>query len=315
MQILLRILGAFLVAAAACFASLAQPQQRSVALTFDDLPSADTSDPSEARFINLKILHALDQHHAAAVGFVIESRVQEIGEARGKALLDEWTKRKYDLGNHTFSHIASDKLTAEQFEQGIVKGEASLAAALAKVGKTPRYFRFPQNHTGDTKEKHDAIAAFLAQRGYKLAVCTVENEDFAFNEAYLKMLSSKDRTSAAKLRADYLAYTSTEIDYYAGLQKQLFGREIPHVMVLHVNRLNADLMDELLGLFEQRQYRFVTLDAALSDDAYKTPDNFIPRFARYGPMWAYRWAAQFNIQVDGSLEPEPPGWITDYSKD
>jgi peptidoglycan/xylan/chitin deacetylase (PgdA/CDA1 family) len=246
---------------------------------------------------------------------VIESRVQEIGEARGKALLDEWTKRKYDLGNHTFSHIASDKLTAEQFEQGIVKGEASLAAALAKVGKTPRYFRFPQNHTGDTKEKHDAIAAFLAQRGYKLAVCTVENEDFAFNEAYLKMLSSKDRTSAAKLRADYLAYTSTEIDYYAGLQKQLFGREIPHVMVLHVNRLNADLMDELLGLFEQRQYRFVTLDAALSDDAYKTPDNFIPRFARYGPMWAYRWAAQFNIQVDGSLEPEPPGWITDYSKD
>ena len=129
------------------------------------------------------------------------------------------------------------------------------------------------------------------------------------------MLSSQDQTSAAKLRADYLAYTSTQIDYYTGLHKQIFGREIPHVMLLHVNRLNADLVDKLLDLFEQKQYRFVTLEAALSDDAYNTPNHFIPRFARFGPMWAYRWAAQLNIQVNGSLEPEPPAWITNYGKE
>src|SRR5207247_2483309 len=110
-------------------------------------------------------------------------------------------------------------------------GEASFAAVLAKAGKTPRYFRFPENHTGDTKEKHDAIAAFLAARGYRLAVCTIDTEDFLFNTAYLRMLSSKDETSAARLRADYLTYTSTEIDYYSGLHKQVFGREIPQVML------------------------------------------------------------------------------------
>ena len=135
---------------------------------------------------------------------MIEQRVQEIGKRQGQELLVEWVERGYGLGNDTFSHAISDDLTVEQFERGIVAGEASFAAALAKVGRVPRYFRFPQNHTGDTKEKHDAIAGFLTDRGYRVAVCTIDNEDYAFNAAYLKVLSRKDNPSAAKLRTDYL---------------------------------------------------------------------------------------------------------------
>jgi len=309
---LLRIVGALLFGVVCAVSSLAQ--QRSVALTFDDLPVADTTDPAEARSINISILNSLDRHHAPSIGFVIERRVQQIGESQGNQLLDQWVERGYELGNHTFSHTISDDLTTEQFEREIVAGETSLAAALAKVGKAPRYFRFPESHTGDTKEKHDAIAAFLAQHGYKVAVCTIDNEDYAFNAAYLKILSGADDTSAAKLRADYLTYTSAEIDYYTGLHKQIFGREIPHVMLLHVNRLNADLIDKLLELFEQKQYRFVTLDAALSDPAYNTPDTFVPRFAKYGPMWGYRWAAERRVPVNGTLESEPPAWVLHYGK-
>jgi len=310
---LFRIMGAFLLVVVCAVSSLAQ--QRSVALTFDDLPEAGTADPAEARSINISILNSLDRHHVPSIGFVIERRVQEIGQNQGKQLLDQWVERGYELGNHTFSHTIADDLTAEQFERGIVAGEASFAVALAKAGKTPRYFRFPENHTGDTKDKHDAIAAFLKQRGYKVAVCTIDNEDYAFNAAYLKMLSSKDNTSAAKLRADYLAYTSTEIDYYTGLHRQIFGREIPHVMLLHVNRLNADLIDKVLELFEQKQYRFVPLDAALFDPAYSTPDTFVPRFSKYGPMWGYRWAAELRVQVNGALESEPPAWVLQFGKE
>jgi peptidoglycan/xylan/chitin deacetylase (PgdA/CDA1 family) len=307
---LFRIMGAFLCLAVCVSPSAAQ--RRSVALTFDDLPVVGTVDPAEARSINISILDSLDQHHAPAIGFVIESRVEEIGKSQGQELLNQWVERGYELGNHTFSHTISDDLTTEQFERGIVAGETSFAAALAKAGKTPRYFRFPQSHTGNTKEKHDAIAAFLVQRHYKVAVCTIDNEDYAFNAAYVKMLSSKDNASAAKLRTDYLAYTSTEIDYYSGLHKQIFGREIPHVMLLHVNRLNADLIDKLLELFGQKQYQFVTLDAALSDPAYNTPDSFVPRFSKFGPMWGYRWAAELGVRVNGALESEPPAWVLKY---
>jgi len=312
MRKLFRITSAFFSVVVCALSSLAQ--QRTVALTFDDLPVAGTVDPTEARSINVSILNSLDRHHVSSIGFVIESRVQEIGATQGKQLLAEWVARGYELGNHTFSHAISDDLTADQFDEGIVAGESSFAAALAKAGKIPRYFRFPQSHTGDTKEKHDAIAAFLTKRGYKVAVCTIDNEDFVFNAAYLKMLSTRDDTSAAKLRADYLAYTSTEISYYSELHKQKFGREIPHVMVLHVNRLNADIIDKLLELFDQQHYRFVTLDVALSDPAYKTADVFLPRFSKFGPMWGYRWAAELQVPVNGNLESEPPAWILTYGK-
>lgn len=272
------------VSVLALFAFLPLAQQRSVALTFDDLPVAATSDPSEARYINLSILDSLDRHHAPAIGFVIERRVQQVSDSQGPKLLDQWVRRGYDLGNHTLSHVDINNLSVEQIEQEIVGGEGSFVVALASVGKTPRYFRFPENHTGDTKEKHDAVAAFLAQRGYRVAPCTIDNEDYRIDPVYRIMLANNDQASAVKLRAAYLAYTSTEIDYYAGLHKQIFGREIPHVMLLHANKLNADLINQLLELFAQKQYRFVTLDEALSDPAFKIPDTFV---TQYGWMWGY----------------------------
>lgn len=287
-------------------------QQRKVAITFDDLPIAGSLDPAEARAINLAILNSLDRYHVPAIGFVIGKRVQDIGNDQGQALLTEWVRRGYDLGNHTYSHTSFDDLTVEQFEREIVAGEAAIRPVLEKVGERPHYFRFPENQTGDTKEKHDAIASFLAQRGYQLAVCTIDNEDYNFNRAYVKMLSNKDDTSAAKLRADYLAYTSKEIDYYAGLHKQVFGREIPQVMLLHVNALNADVIDQVLALFKTKHYRFVSLRAAFSDPAFKTPDEFV---TKEGWMWGYRWAKVLGVRVNGSLESEPPSWISQYDKE
>ena len=78
------------------------------------------------------------------------------------------------------------------------------------------------NHTGDTQLKHEQVMAFLAQRGYRLAPCTIDNSDYLFNTVYLRLLAEHD-PAAQKLRVEYLAYTDSEIDYYAGLNKQVFG--------------------------------------------------------------------------------------------
>src|SRR5262249_31661967 len=156
-------------------------QQRSVAVTFDDLPVAGTSDVAEARSINDAILKSLKRNHVPAIGFVIESRVQEIGAVQGREILDRWVSEGNDLGNHSLSHTSFNDLAVEQFEQEIVKGEASFSAALAKTGKRPQYFRFPKNNTGETREKHDAMAKFRASRGYRMAPCTIDNEDYVFD--------------------------------------------------------------------------------------------------------------------------------------
>ncbi len=300
-----------------CFPVAAQTL--TVVLTFDDLPLAagqgpagTQKNPVEAQRVNGALLGALKKHHAPAIGFVNGKTVEELGSDKGKQILRQWTQEGFDLGNHTFSHADLNNITLEQFQQEVATGEDSFRQMLAEAGKTPRYLRFPYNHTGETKEKHDSAALFLKQRGYQIAACTIDNEDYLFDAAYVQMLARTDDGSAAKLRAEYLAYTAVEIDYYASLHKQLFGREIPQVMLLHANLLNADVIDKILGIFEEKHYRFVSLETAQSDPAYRVPDTFVSKF---GPMWAYRWAKELGIKVDGSLESEPPAWITQYGQE
>jgi peptidoglycan-N-acetylglucosamine deacetylase len=144
-----------------------------------------------------------------------------------------------------------------------------------------------------------------------LAACTIDTSDYLFNRAYAVATENRDVTMAARLRGAYLKYSGDEIDYYAGLNKQVIGYEPPEVMLLHDNLLNSEVLDEILGLFEARGYRFVRLHEAQSDAAYKIPDTYI---TSYGPMWGYRWAREHGIKVDGRLEPEVPDWVTRYKE-
>lgn len=278
----------------------APPHQRTVAITIDDLPYATAGDraPTEserayADSINRTIITTLVQRHVPVTGFVIQRRVEQLG---GERMLNEWRDARLDLGNHSYSHPDFNTLSVAQIEDEIVRGEALL--------HSPRFFRFPFNHDGDTRDKHDSIAAFLAHRGYQVATCTIQNDDWMFNGAYVRALGAGDGTLAARVRAAYLAYTKTEIAYYADLSRQVLGYEPPQVMLLHDNKLNADALGDVLALFEH--YRFITLSAAQKDPAYQIPDTVV---TPDGPMWAYRWARTRHISVNGALEQEPPSWI------
>jgi peptidoglycan/xylan/chitin deacetylase (PgdA/CDA1 family) len=294
-------------------------QGRTVAITVDDLPYTGgalasqkvSAEASAAEIVNDRLLAAFRARHVPVTGFVIQKHVESLGPLAGTRILKEWISQGFDLGNHTYSHPDINDLSPEEMEVEIARGESGFGQLMREVGKKPEFFRFPMNHTGDTKAKHDVIATFLSQRGYQLATCTIDNSDYLFNDAYVRMLATHDDRAAQNLRLEYLAYTSVEIDYYAGLNKQVFGYEPPQVMLVHDNRLNADLIEQVLALFEKKQYRFVSLAVAQSDAAYQTPDTYI---TKYGPMWGYRWAKERNVKVNGSLEPDPPKWVVDYGK-
>jgi peptidoglycan/xylan/chitin deacetylase (PgdA/CDA1 family) len=297
------------------WSSSALAQNRTVAITVDDLPyaSADavsSSDAVVAKEVNRRILSALRLHHAPVTGFVVQKGVEDLGPTAAIEILRNWTRGNFDLGNHTYSHQDANQLSLAELEDEIIKGETSFVPLMKQAGKKPGFFRFPMNHTGETEQKHGKVAAFLAQRGYRVATSTIDNSDYVFNAAYVPMLAAHD-SSAQRLRSEYLAYTSAEIDYYAGLSKQIFGYEPPQVMLLHDNRLNADMIGQLLALFEKKHYKFVSLNRAQADPAYQIPDTCI---TKYGPMWGYRWAAERGVKVNGRLEPEPPEWIANYGK-
>jgi len=293
-------------------------QTHAVAITVDDLPfitGADgpmgPKDVPQASAANRKLVSALRRHGVPVTGFVIEKGVEELGREGGAGILRLWVNEGLDLGNHSFAHPDFNDLSVDQFEDQIVRGETTLAPLMKAAGKKVEFFRFPFNHTGDTKEKHDAVAAFLAQRGYRLAPCTIETSDWMFAGAYARMLARHDEASAARLRAEYLKFSAAQIDYFARLDTQVWGYEPPQVMLIHDNQLNADVIEDLLGLFEKRHYRWVSLSDAEADPAYQLPETDITKF---GPMWGYRWAKERQVKVDGSLEQEPPQWIAEYGR-
>jgi len=95
------------------------------------------------------------------------------------------------------------------------------------------------------------------------------------------------------------------------LDRRVLGYEPPQVMLIHDSLLNADVISDLLTLFRDRNYEFVTLAKAQSDPAYSIPDTYV---TKYGPMWGYRWAVERNLGRLGMRETEPPTWVTDYAE-
>jgi peptidoglycan/xylan/chitin deacetylase (PgdA/CDA1 family) len=84
---------------------------RKVAVTFDDLPGAvpgtDSAmgNLSDLRRQNHQICQVLRRHHAPAIGFVIERKLQVSAERDARAgILEEWIESGFELGNHTYSH-------------------------------------------------------------------------------------------------------------------------------------------------------------------------------------------------------------------
>ncbi len=302
--------------------AFSQATTHTVAITIDDLPfiTGDNSRPmtpvdaKAAEQSNRKLLAGLGRHHVPVTGFVIQHGVEALGTDAGTAILREWIKQGFDLGNHSYAHPNFNDLTVPQFEDQVTRGEAAIKPLMASEHRKLQFFRFPYNHTGDTQQKHDALAAFLARRGYRLAPCTIEDSDWLFNATYFLARSRHDQAAIARVRADYLAFAAAQIDYFLKLDQQVLGYDAPHIMLMHDNPLNADVIDDLLDLFEERGFRFVTLSQAESDPIYRQPDPYIAKSAAFGPMWGYRWAVQRGVHVDGSLEPNVPDWIQAYGK-
>src|SRR6266481_5912586 len=115
-----------------------------VAFTVDDLPFASGSampltkdDAATARGVNRQLLQAFARHKIPATGFVNEQRIEQIGQPTGLAILAAWIKPGFDLGNHLYSHPDVNMLTIESAEMEIIRGEASIAAVMARGSRRP----------------------------------------------------------------------------------------------------------------------------------------------------------------------------------
>jgi peptidoglycan-N-acetylglucosamine deacetylase len=101
-------------------------------------------------------------------------------------------------------------------------------------------------------------------------------------------------------------YMESVVAFFEQRSVEVVGREIPQILLVHASEMNADLIADLLAMFRRRGYRFVPLDEALADPAYRLPDGYT---GTKGISWIHRWGVAKGMPV--KLEPEPPQWAQD----
>lgn len=271
---------------------------RTVAVTFDDLPdiNADEHPVEVERAITRKLLASLKRHDIPAIGFVNEEQLEDT------SVLELWLDAGFDLGNHTFAHSDFDKVHVAEAEDDILKGEAVTRPLVESRGKHLVWFRHPFLDTGATLADRDAIDSFLTAHGYRIAPVTIDDSDWVYAYAY----ENAAPVLRTLIRSSYVRYLDRRFAFAEALSRRVFGREIPQILLLHASALNADTFDDVAALILKRGYRAVTLDEAMRDDAYATPEHWTAG----GVGWFERWGVERGIPVSVfDADPPVPRWI------
>lgn len=289
----------------------AMSTQRSVALTFDDLPGTAVSggncEAVTLLEVNERLLSHLEGFEIPATGLVTASRACE--ELRAKLLpriLELWLEAGHDLGNHTFSHPDLNNTPLEDYKEDIIRGEQILRRVLEQQGRELRFFRHPLLHTGADTNTKQAVATFLGERGYRVAPVTIDNQEWIFAAVYTRAKQAGDHETMERVVEAYIPFMKEVFEFFEEWSREVLGREIPQVLLLHVNELNADHLPRLVRMMRRRGYEFVSLEQALRDGAYESEDAYAgPR----GLSWLHRWALTRGMEL--RQEPREPEWLSE----
>jgi len=295
----------------------AQAPSRQVAITFDDLPIAGVlrRDDAASRELTAKLLRAIGEHKVPVVGFVNEDKLLARDGSQNTervALLRRWLDGGLELGNHGYSHRDFNETPLDVFEADVLKGESVIRPLMKERGQTLRFFRHPFLHTGRDLDTRAKFERFLAERGYRVAPVTIDNEEYVFAAAYDRASARGARDMAQRVADAYVPYMEAKFEFFERNAQELFARPIRHVLLLHANMLNADRFGDLAVMLERRGYQFISLERALEDPAYRSPDTFT---GSGGITWLHRWALTRKMpKAFFAGEPETPQFVAEQAR-
>jgi peptidoglycan/xylan/chitin deacetylase (PgdA/CDA1 family) len=238
-----------------------------VAVTVDDLP---IHGPAFAGIDRLKIaddlLAAFRAHHLPPVyGFVNGKKVDD--DPATLAILRRWVDAGNPLGNHTYGHVSLNELEVPAYLADLEKGEAILRK-LVPDEATWRVYRYPFLFEGNTLEKHEAVRRYLADHRYAIAEVTIDGDDWAWNPPFARCSDRHDIKALRELRRGYVETHVSELRHARELTRRIAGRDVKHVLLLHLGAADADAIDALLTAYEKEGVRWIDLHAALADPFY-----------------------------------------------
>ncbi|MBI1773545.1 MAG: polysaccharide deacetylase family protein, partial [Burkholderiales bacterium] len=193
----------------------------------------------------------------------------------GYVLAKAWGDAGHAIGNHTMSHpdLHSDKVSLAQYQQEILDCDQIIST----LPGYQKWYRYTYLREGNTPEKRDGMRNFLKQKNYRNAYVSLDTSDWRLNEKLVAVLQKNPQADVSAIKRAYLTHVRQRAEAYRALSWQLQGRDIPQVLLIHHNLINALWLEDVLAQFKDMGWKFTTPAAAFSDPVYQlTPERAAP---------------------------------------
>ncbi|AHE67529.1 putative xylanase/chitin deacetylase [Legionella oakridgensis ATCC 33761 = DSM 21215] len=246
-------------------------QVHEIAITIDDLPFVGTThnkpgnlQREQERF--MKIMQSLIDHQVPATGFVVGGTIEQ-GQWQ---LLEDFKKAGFVIGNHTYSHANLNRTNPKQYINDIARADQILTPLMSK----PKYFRYPYLAEGKGEAKQE-VQNFLIENDYIIAPVTIDSKDFRFNEQLLAINWRERNKYLNQIKKRYLDYI-----WQQTLRAEKKSQDKPvskQILLIHANLLNSHAMGDIIQMYKDHGYQFVSLSEVLSPtDASTSTASSIP---------------------------------------
>jgi len=255
-----------------------------VALSFDALPyqldinlNPRMSDPNEQKDISTKMIAALSAAQVPATVFAICGKLPQ-----SQGLARQWQQEGYTIGNYGKNALDPNLATIEQWSEEVAQCQSKIKKVDAK---TKGWFRYPNLTQGWTKEKDKALTKALSDMALVPVPATIPVLDHLYNIAYEGALNERKSTFANTIAAQYIEHVRQSIKIAKELSFRRRSMTTPHIARLHVNRLNADHLPQLIEQLKSDDIRFISVHEAMQDPIYHEPNAY---FGRANKSWLNR---------------------------
>jgi peptidoglycan-N-acetylglucosamine deacetylase len=240
-----------------------------IAITIDDLPVHAPYPPGLTPLqVNRQMIAALKAGLVPAIAFVNAVNVKD---AETMEALREWRAAGFVLGNHTWSHPHLSELAGAEFEAELTKDEP----VLGKLGGSSdwRWFRYPFLDEGKDEAQRIAARQVLAKHGYRVAAVTMSFSDWAFTPAWARCNAKGNKDALRQMEALYLQSARENVLVARQTAHDLYRRDIPYVLLMHVSAMSAHMMPQVIHLYRSAGFRLISLAEAERDPAYAAYTN------------------------------------------
>jgi peptidoglycan/xylan/chitin deacetylase (PgdA/CDA1 family) len=238
-------------------------QAQSVAFTFDDGPNLAPTPRMSPQQRNQAILQALSKHRVQAALFVTAGFGAD--RPQGLELARAWGLVGHAIGNHTMTHPDLNQVGLMPYQHELLNCDRIISG----LPGYHKWFRFTFLREGNAPAVRDGMRSFLKEQGYRNAYVSLDTSDWRLNEKLIETLEKNPNADVSAIREAYLSHVQQRALAYRALSLKLEGRDIAQVALFHHNLINAMWLDDVITMFEEMGWTFITPAKAFADPVYQ----------------------------------------------